>query len=85
MTIKLSESVIDAIADAVVKKMQQPKKGKWILDNNGWLTICNCCKQGEWKGYVPTPDEATKWMPICPKCGAEMSGGEEDGKDSACD
>ena len=50
----------------------QRPKGKWILANNGWMTICNCCKQGEWKGYVPTPDEATKWMPICPKCGAKM-------------
>lgn len=29
MTIELSESVIDAIAEAVVKKMQEPKTG-WI-------------------------------------------------------
>lgn len=31
MTIELSENVIEAIADAVVKKMQEPKAGqKWI-------------------------------------------------------
>ena len=30
MTIELSESVIDAIADAIVKKMQGSKTGQWI-------------------------------------------------------
>ena len=62
---------IKAIQDLPSVIPQRPK-GKWILDNNGWNTICNCCGQGEWHGYIPTPDEATKWMPICPKCGANM-------------
>ena len=40
MTIELSEYVIDAIADAVVKKMQEPKIGhckdcKWWKDKDG--------------------------------------------------
>jgi hypothetical protein len=30
MTIELSENVINAIADAVVKKMQESKTGRWI-------------------------------------------------------
>lgn len=35
MTIELSEYVIDAIADAVVKKIQEPKTGR--LTNSEWI------------------------------------------------
>lgn len=52
----------------------EKKKGKWIFDDNDHLTHCSSCGQGKWMGYIPTPEEATKWMPICPKCGAYMRG-----------
>lgn len=48
------------------------QKGQWILSENGWNTVCDFCRKGKWKGYIPTPEEAAEWMPICPQCGADM-------------
>ena len=47
-------------------------EAEWILNENGWNTICNHCEQGVWRGYVPKPSEAAEWMPRCPQCGAIM-------------
>ena len=54
----------------------QRKKGKWrrVVDKAGhWVRECDC----KWQQRFATN--------YCPDCGAEMSGGEEDGEDSACD
>lgn len=47
-------------------------KGHWYFSNIDFVTHCSACGQSEWRGYIPTPEETTKWMPICPKCGARM-------------
>lgn len=44
MTIELSENVIDSIADAVVKKMQEPKT-RWILVSERLPEIHNFCQK----------------------------------------
>ena len=51
---------------------QQEKTGYWFFSTTDFKTHCSACKQSEWHGYIPTPEEALKWMPICPKCGARM-------------
>ena len=67
MTIELSENVIEAIADAVVKKMQDPKKGCWIehFDESGKWYECDQCHT-DWGGTVN----------YCPNCGAKMQEGD---------
>ena len=42
MKIELSENVIDAIADAVAKKMKEPKTGHWIAKDG----ICHNQEEG---------------------------------------
>lgn len=71
-TIKLSECAIDAIADAVVKKMQESKTGHWIRITNGAMKekyICSeCGRQIEddgIEGLLPIK------YPYC-HCGAKM-------------
>ena len=77
MTIELSEYVIDAIADAVVKKMQEPKTGHWEwvqYDYNpkfgNWhcsecrSIVIKCVDKNE-KGGIPL-------YKYCPDCGARM-------------
>ena len=70
MTIELSENVINAIADAVVKKMQEPKTGRWIdidCQSYTWQIKCPFCNhirsmmstQGIYPNY-------------CENCGAKM-------------
>lgn len=71
MTIELSEYVIDAIAEAVAKKIkaleQEPKTGHWeiISGNNSRCSIC---------GVYNPPDYFNR--PViynyCPFCGAKM-------------
>lgn len=51
---------------------QPEKTGYWFFSTTDFKTHCSACKQSEWHGYIPTPEEALKWMPICPKCGARM-------------
>ena len=51
---------------------QPEKTGYWFFSTADFKTHCSACKQSEWHGYIPTPEEALKWMPICPKCGARM-------------
>ena len=69
MTIELSKHVIDTIADAVVKKIQEPKTGYWktyTVNQGGideeWLE-CSECK---WSNALLIPRN------YCPKCGTRM-------------
>ena len=66
--------VLVAIDETPTADVEEVRHGKWVVDgtllNN---TICSCCHKGKWKGYIPTPEEATEWMPICPNCGAKMN------------
>jgi len=55
-----------------IESAQQEKTGYWFFSTTDHKTHCSACKQSEWHGYIPTPGEALKWMPICPKCGARM-------------
>lgn len=63
MTIELSEYVIDAIADAVVKKMQEPKTGHWKTFKHEGEDFyeCSCCGETE-----------ILMTPFCPLCGSRM-------------
>ena len=59
----------------------KPKKGKWIMNSDyPDRLICDKCNaqfdMWHWE---------SKQMHYCPRCGADMSGGGEDGEDSACD
>lgn len=79
MTIELSENVINAIADAVVKKIKEPKTGHWIytpkrrLDDEtdeGFVYItdyrCTCSEcRGDF-GFQKMSDA------YCKYCGAKM-------------
>lgn len=62
----------DTISRQVTMDAQQEKTGYWFFSTTDFKTHCSACKQSEWYGYIPTPEEALKWMPICPKCGARM-------------
>ncbi len=67
MIIELSESVIDAIADAIVKKMKEPKTGNWIenapqYDMLNPQYICSECGNAH-----------TRTTPYCEMCGAKMA------------
>ena len=77
MKIELSEYVIDAIADAVVKKMQEPKTGHWIeKDGFDGDTYYDCSECGEPFCFIDgTPTD--NLYNYCPNCGARME--EEDG------
>ena len=55
------------------------KMGKWLYSNKGFVTYCSSCGQSDWRYYIPSPEEATDWMPICPKCGADMRGDNRNG------
>jgi PHP family Zn ribbon phosphoesterase len=68
MTIELSESVIEAIADAVVKKMQQPKTGHWIDIMVGDMPaqVCDQCKTFYPLSYTGGGHN------YCPSCGSRM-------------
>lgn len=79
MIIELSESAIEAIADAVVKKMQEPKIGHWIghrehCENLGvmpsglgaykWCSNCDC--------GIDVREWHRNNYNYCPNCGAKM-------------
>ena len=72
MTIELSENVINAIADAVVKKMQEPKTGRWIdiqyfkNDDTYYRPKCPFCSI-----------EPKEYSNYCPNCGADMRESED--------
>lgn len=74
-----NNGIIQAVVVAIESFVEQMppvqparRKGKWILAENGWNTICDYCGKGKWKGYIPAPEEAAEWMPICPQCCADM-------------
>lgn len=72
MTIELSEYIIDAIADAVVKKMQEQKTGYWkvvsdVYGDNSYICECSECKDTVWV----YKDADRRWN-YCPNCGARM-------------
>ena len=74
MTIELSENVINAIADAVVKKIKEPKTGHWI--------VYDVVKFGEFIGtekYECSECHARVGAftsNFCSNCGAKMEGEE---------
>ena len=63
MTIELSENVIDAIADAVVKKMQKPKTGHWLKVDDEEPIAYDCSECGVM---------VSRRYRFCPDCGAKM-------------
>ncbi len=81
-TIELSEYVIDAIANAVVKKMQepcedviskQPKMGRWIYDKNIENWRCSeCGETPKTLGYCGTADFMAEHFKYCNHCGAKI-------------
>lgn len=48
------------------------RTGRWILDENDFLTKCSECGCHPWFGVIPTPKEATKKLPHCPMCLVKM-------------
>lgn len=69
------EEVARRIEECETVDVEEVKHGEWISD--GWNTVCSACGKGKWQGYIPTPDNAKKWMPRCPQCGARMDGKEK--------
>lgn len=72
---KIAEAIYRFLCDGIEEcedAEPERKKGHWFFSDTDFLTHCSNCGQSEWKGYCPTPEEATEWMPICPKCGADM-------------
>ena len=67
-TIELSENVINAIADAVVKKMQEPKTGHWIdiMVEDMPAQVCDQCRR-----FYPLSCTGGGYN-YCPSCGSRM-------------
>lgn len=85
MTIELSEYVIDAIADAVVKKMQKPKTEEPMqveLEGDGYsdgeiVYDYGKCPKCDWKFEYGEKD----WEePYCCHCGQKLHWFESEGK-----
>lgn len=58
---------IEAIPTADV---QEVRRGKWIVDEDGGVVICSeCGEEHMWNDFRP---------PYCDMCGAKMDGGESD-------
>ena len=54
---------------------EQPQRtGRWIFDENDYLTKCSECGCHPWFGVIPTVKEATKKLPHCPMCLVKMEG-----------
>lgn len=75
MTIELSECVIDAIADAVAKKIQIPKTAHWVTRFHGFppepTTVCSECGFDR-DFYIHT--RGFEKINYCPRCGLKMWG-----------
>lgn len=72
MTIELSESVIDAIADAVVKKMQEPKTGHWVMKHRNINKIEYHTGEDVLNDEIHTVKELIRYEtddPYCSECG----------------
>jgi len=74
----VEQAYVDKMVELTVKETKRPK-GKWIevLEwrtefSSAWHYECSECRARSYKGYKPLER-------YCPKCGAEMSGGGEDG------
>lgn len=61
MTIELSECVIDEIANAIVKKIQESKTGHWNKHGRSEAYTCSECEY--WVGVKYN---------YCPSCGSKM-------------
>lgn len=78
MTIEISEGAIEAIADAVVKKMQKPETGHWsrktkvdaydIAGVKTWGIKCQCDRCC----FTTIVVEDFGYYDYCPHCGAKM-------------
>lgn len=74
MTIEISEGAIEAIADAVVKKMQKPKTGHWEPKYPTREEMIYCQERyfcSNCKGYVVGRIARLEFN-FCPNCGADM-------------
>ena len=71
MTLELSEYVINAIADAIVKKMQEPKTGHWEWLTEDKYRCSNCNSETRVDECLNEP-----MYDFCPFCGCPMVGEE---------
>ncbi len=70
-----------ALAKEYIKQLasaQPQRTGRWIFDNNDYLTKCSECGCHPWFGVIPTAKEATKKLPHCPMCLVKMEENNED-------
>lgn len=74
----IDEVVKKALSEVPTIEAVPVRKGHWFFSSTDFLTHCSACGTGKWKGYCPTPEEATEWMPICPHCGADMRGEDDE-------
>jgi len=66
---------VHTLKKAIMTIPTQPQRtGRWILDENDFLTKCSECGCHPWFGVIPTTKEATKKLPHCPMCLAKMEG-----------
>ena len=76
----------DTIAKAPTIDAVPVVHARWILrgcdDNDAGIYYCSACKDERYFGdEVITSEEASKYCPFCPNCGAKMDGGASDVKD----
>lgn len=71
---KLESAQIEKAYEVGFKEGQREarKKGKWIFDEKDYQTKCSKCGCHPWFGVIPTTEEATKKLPHCPVCLADM-------------
>ena len=79
--VPFDEKGIDEVIKELPSVTPQRPKGKWIMNSDyPDRLICDKCN-----AQFDVWHWESKQMHYCPNCGAEMSGGGEDGEDSACD
>lgn len=69
---KQGNDFADMITEREAEDVAPTIHGYWYFDETDYITRCSACGRGKWKGYIPSVEEATQWMPFCPQCGARM-------------
>ena len=71
-------SVADVVDQIDREDTIEPQRtGRWILDENDFLTKCSECGCHPWFGVIPTVKDATRKLPHCPVCLARMEENDE--------
>ena len=70
----LYEACYEALEMAIEALQQEPKRGKWLDDNNSFNSFYANCSEC---GYQMDKHEERGYHNYCPNCGARMESDEE--------